>query len=86
METLKVSSGSNPKAVAGAIASILRKDESSELVTIGAGAVNQAVKSICVARGFVAANGIDLVCIPSFFQLEINGEVKTSIKFLVEKR
>ena len=86
MEVLKVSSTSQPKAVAGAIAAILRNGEPVEIQAIGAGAVNQAVKSIAVARGYVAPNGIDLVTIPAFFQLEVNGETKTSIKFIIEKR
>lgn len=86
MEVLKVSSTSQPKAVAGAIAAILRNGNPVEMQAIGAGAVNQAVKSIAVARGYVAPNGIDLVAIPAFFQLEVNGETKTSIKFIVDKR
>jgi stage V sporulation protein S len=57
-----------------------------DLVAIGASAVNQAVKSIAIARGYVAPNGIELVCIPSFSQLEVDGLTKTSIHFLVEKR
>ena len=86
MEVLKVSSTSQPKAVAGAIAAILRNGNPVEIQAIGAGAVNQAVKSIAVARGYVAPNGIDLVTIPAFFQLEVNSETKTSIKFIIEKR
>ncbi len=86
MEVLKVSSNSQPKSVAGAIAAIARNNQSIEIQTIGAGAVNQAVKSIAIARGFVAPNGIELVTIPAFSQIEVEGEVKTSIKFLVEKR
>ena len=86
MEVLKVSSTSQPKAVAGAIAAILRNGNPVEIQAIGAGAVNQAVKSIAVARGYVAPNGIDLVTIPAFFKLEVNGETKTSIKFIIEKR
>ena len=86
MEVLKVSANSQPKAVAGAIAAILRGGNRAEIQVIGAGAVNQAVKSIAVARGYVAPNGIDLIAIPAFFQLEVNGEIKTSIKFIIEKR
>ncbi len=86
MEVLKVSSSSQPKSVAGAIAAIVRADRGVELQTIGAGAVNQAVKSVAVARGYVAPNGIELICIPAFSQLDVDGEVKTSIKFCVEKR
>jgi len=86
METLKVSSKSEPKSVAGAIAGILRNGNPVEINAIGAAAVNQVVKSIAVARGYVAPNGIDLVCIPAFAQLEVDGKEKTSIRFIVEKR
>lgn len=86
MEILKVSSTSQPKSVAGAIAAILRNNHNVEIQTIGAGAVNQAVKSIAIARGYVAPNGIDLISIPAFSQSEIDGELKTGIKFSVEKR
>ena len=86
METLKVSSSSVPKSVAGAIAAISRNSMQVDLVAIGASAVNQAVKSIAIARGYVAPNGIELVCIPSFSQIEVDGLTKTSIHFLVEKR
>ena len=86
METLKVGTNSVPKSVAGAIAAILRNSQPVEVVAIGAGAVNQTAKSIAIARGYVAPNGIDLVCIPSFSQLEVDGQEKTSIKFLVEQR
>ena len=86
METLKVSSSSVPKSVAGAIAAISRNSMQVDLVAIGASAVNQAVKSIAIARGYVAPNGIELVCVPSFSQIEVDGMTKTSIHFLVEKR
>ena len=86
MESLRVSSTSEPKSVAGAIAAILRNGESVEINAIGAAAVNQVVKSIAVARGYVAPNGIDLISIPAFSQLEVEGKEKTSIRFLVEKR
>ncbi len=86
MEVLKVSSTSQPKSVAGAIAAIVRNENEVEIQTIGAGAVNQAVKSIAIARGYVAPNGIELVCVPAFSQLEVDGEMKTSIKFAVGKR
>jgi len=86
MESLRVSSKSEPKSVAGAIAAILRTGNPVEINAIGAAAVNQVVKSIAVARGYVAPNDIDLVCIPTFSQLEVDGEEKTSIKFIVEKR
>ena len=86
METLKVSSKSEPKLVAGAIAAVVRNGESVEISAIGAAAVNQAVKSIAVARGYVTPNGIELVAMPAFSQLELDGKEKTSISFVVEKR
>lgn len=86
METLKVSANSQPKSVAGAIAAILRSNQDVEIQTIGAGAVNQAVKSVAIARGYVAPNGIDLVCVPAFSQSEIEGEIKTGIKFEILRR
>jgi len=86
MEVLKVSSKSEPKSVAGAIAAILRNGEPVEINAIGAAAVNQVVKSIAVARGYVAPNGIDLVCVPAFSQLDVDGQEKTCIKFVVDKR
>ena len=86
METLKVSADSQPKSVAGAIAAIARNGESVEMVAIGAGAINQAVKSIAVARGYVSENDIDLVAIPAFVPIDVDGVTKTAMKFLIEKR
>jgi stage V sporulation protein S len=86
MEVLKISTNSQPKSVAGAIAAVIRNNTQLEIQAIGAGSVNQAVKSIAIARGYVAPNGIDLVCIPAFSQTEVNGELKTSIVFTVCKR
>ena len=85
-EQLKVSSQSKPKLVAGAIAAVIREGKIVEMQAIGAAAVNQAVKSIAVARGYVAPNGIDLVCYPVFSQLDVEGQEKTSICFVIEKR
>jgi stage V sporulation protein S len=85
-EVLKVSAESKPKAVAGAVAAVLREKGMVELQAVGAGAVNQAVKAIAITRGFVAPNGIDLITIPAFTKVEIDGEERTAIKFLVEAR
>jgi stage V sporulation protein S len=85
-EVLRVSASSNPKAVAGALAAILRKEGAVEIQAIGAGAVNQAVKAIAIARGFVAPNGIDLVAVPAFTKVEIDGEERTAMRFLVRGR
>ena len=86
MDVLKVSSKSNPVSVAGAIAGIIREKGVVEVQGIGAGAVNQALKSIAVARGYVAASGTDLVCIPAFSSVEVDGESKTAMKLVVEVR
>lgn len=86
MEILKVSAKSQPKSVAGALASVLRENNVAEIQSIGAGAVNQAVKAIAITRGFVAPNGIDLVVIPAFSEISIEGEERTSMKFIVEPR
>lgn len=86
METLKVSATSEPKNVAGAIAAIARNNDTAEVFAIGAGAVNQVVKSIAIARGYVAPNGIELVTIPAFAQIEVDDTAKTAIRFIVEKR
>ncbi len=85
-EVLKVSADSKPKAVAGAVAAVLREKGSVELQAVGAGAVNQAVKAIAISRGFVAPNGLDIVTIPAFTKVEIEGEERTAIKFLVTSR
>jgi len=85
-DVLKVSADSKPKAVAGALAAVLREKGTVELQAVGAGAVNQAVKAIAITRGFVAPNGIDLVAIPAFTKVIIEGEERTAIKFLVEAR
>lgn len=86
MDVLKVSANSKPKSVAGALAAVLREKGSAEVQAVGAGAVNQAVKAIAITRGFVAPNGIDLVCIPAFAEIQIDGEERTAIRFIVEPR
>lgn len=86
MEVLKVSAQSQPKSVAGALAAVLREYNAAEVQAVGAGAVNQAVKAIAITRGFVAPNGIDLVVVPAFSEITIEGEERTAIKFIVESR
>lgn len=86
MEVLKVSAKSQPKAVAGALAAVLRERATAEVQAVGAGAVNQAIKAIAITRGFVAPNGIDLVVVPAFSEIEIEGEERTAIKFIVQPR
>lgn len=84
MTVLKVSSTSQPASVAGAIANSLKTENKIEVTAIGAGAVNQAVKAIAIARGFVAPTGLNLVCIPSFCDTKIDDQEKSSIKFIVK--
>ncbi|MBO5143578.1 MAG: stage V sporulation protein S [Clostridia bacterium] len=86
-QILKVSSKSNPNSVAGAIVGMLkeRKEKKIELQAVGAGAINQAVKAIAIARGFVAPTGVDLVCVPAFAGIEIDGEEKSAIKLIVRE-
>ncbi len=86
VELLKVSARSNPNSVGGALAGIIRERGAAELQAIGAGAINQAVKAIAIARGFVAPNGIDLVCIPAFADVLLDGEERTAIKLIIEQR
>ena len=84
MEILRVASSSNPKSVAGAIAAVLEHDSRVELLAVGAGAVNQTVKAIAVARGYEAPKGIELVTMVAFSKIEIDRNEKTAIKFIVE--
>jgi len=86
MEILKVSAKSQPKSVAGAIAAVLREKGAVEVQAVGAGAVNQSVKSIAIARGYVAPNGIDLICISAFSYITIEDEDRTAIKCQLESR
>lgn len=86
MEVLKVSAKSNPNSVAGALAGVVREKGVAEMQAIGAGAINQAIKAVAIARGFVAPSGIDLICIPAFADVNIEGEERTAIKFIVQPR
>jgi stage V sporulation protein S len=86
MDVLKVSAKSSPNAVAGALAGVLRESGGAELQAIGAGALNQAVKAVAIARGFVAPSGVDLICIPAFTDVTIDGEERTAIKLIVQPR
>ncbi len=86
MEVVKVSAHSVPKSVAGAIAAVIRENSEVEVQAVGAGAANQAVKSIAIARSYMALVGVDLICIPAFTTVEIDGEERTAMKFIVEPR
>lgn len=83
--TLKISSKSNPNSVAGAIVGMLNENKKIELTAVGAGAVNQAVKSIAVARGYVAPSGRNLICIPAFATMNIEEVDRTGIKFIIRE-
>lgn len=84
MEIIKVSSKSAPHAVAGAIANIIRESNAVEIQSVGAGATNQSVKAIAIARGYLAPSGMDIVCIPGFANVEVGGEMRTAIRLIVK--
>lgn len=86
MNLLKVSAKSNPNSVAGAIAGVIREKGGAEIQSIGAGALNQAIKAVAIARGFLAPLGIELVCIPAFSEINVDGEDRTAIRLIVEPR
>ena len=85
-EILKVAAKTNPNSLAGAIANTFREKGKVELQAIGAGAVNQTVKAIAISRGYLAPSGVDLAFIPGFEDIEIDGEERTAIKFIVKAR
>ena len=84
--TLKVSAKSNPNAVAGALAAALRERESAELQAVGAGAINQAIKAVAIARNYLKSAALDAVCTPSFVIVEIDECERTAISLFVERR
>ena len=86
MEILKVSSSSRPTSVAGAIAGVVREQGIVEVQAVGAGAANQAIKSVAVARGYMAPAGVDLICTPGFTEIEIDGQERTAVRLIVEPR
>lgn len=86
MDTFKVSSKSNPNSVAGALAGVMKVQENATIQTVGAGALNQAIKAIAIARGFLVPIGIDIMVIPTFSDITINGEDRTAIQLHVHRR
>lgn len=86
MDVLKISTKSNPNSVAGAIAGLIKEKGRAEMQAIGAGAINQAIKAVAIARGFVAPSGIDLICIPAFTEVKIEEDDRTGIRMIVEAR
>ena len=86
MEVIKVAAKSRSTSVAGAIAGVVRENGRAEVQAIGAGAVNQALKATAIARGYLEQDGIDVICVPSFVEVEIDGQERTAIKLCVEPR
>ena len=83
MDYLKVSSKSSPASVAGAIAGLVKDEVPVNIQCVGAGAVNQAIKAIAIARGFLIPTGVDISCAPTFSDVEIGGESRTAIRIAV---
>jgi stage V sporulation protein S len=84
--TLKVSAKSNPNAVAGALAAALRERDTAELQAVGAGAINQAIKAVAIARNYLKSAQLDAVCTPAFVVVAIAGSERTAISLFVERR
>ena len=86
MDVIKVSANSRTSAVAGAIAGVIREHNRAEVQAIGAGAVNQAIKALVLATGYLKNDGIDVACVPEFADVAIDDKVRTAIKLVVEPR
>ncbi len=86
VDVIKVSGTSRTAAVAGAIAGVVREHKRADVQAIGASAINQAVKALVLARGYLEADGINIVCIPEFVDVQIEDKVRTAVKFTVEPR
>ncbi len=86
MDVIKVSANSRTSAVAGAIAGVIREHKHAEVQAIGAGAVNQSIKAMVLAKNYLHSEGVDIVCSPEFVEIEIEGKVRTAIKLTVDPR
>jgi stage V sporulation protein S len=86
VDIIKVSARSRSTAVAGAIAGVVREHKRAEIQAIGAGAVNQAIKAAAIARGYLADDGIDVICIPYFTEVTIEEQERTALRLIVEPR
>jgi stage V sporulation protein S len=86
MDVIKVAANSRSTAVAGAIAGVMREKGEVDVQAIGAGAVNQAIKAICIARGYLEEDGIDIVCVPSFVEVNIDDQERTAVRINVQRR
>lgn len=85
LELLKSSAKTSPNKLAGALAEVVRKNGEAEIQSIGAAALNQAIKAVAIARGFIAPSGFDLICIPGFIEIVIDGQERTAIRLIVRK-
>ncbi|MDQ7027406.1 MAG: stage V sporulation protein S [Anaerolineae bacterium] len=85
-DLIKVSAKSRSTAVAGAIAGVIRQHNFAEVQAIGAGAVNQAVKALAIARGYLERDALDIACFPFFTDVDIDGNERTAVRFRVEVR
>ncbi len=86
MDIIKVKANSRTAAVAGAIAGVMREHKHAEVQAIGAGAVNQAVKALVLAKGYLEEDGIPIMCSPEFVDVDIDGKIRTAIKIVVDPR
>ncbi len=86
MTIIKVSAASRTSAVAGAIAGVVREHNHADVLAIGAGAVNQAIKAVAIARGYLQEDGLHIVCLPEFTSVTIDGKERTAIRLVVEPR
>lgn len=84
MDVIKVKANSRTAAVAGAIAGVMREHKHADVQAIGAGAVNQAVKALVLAKGYLAEDGMKIMCLPEFVDVEIEDKVRTAIKLVVD--
>jgi stage V sporulation protein S len=86
MNVIKVSARSRTASVAGAIAGVIRESGRAEVQAIGAGAVNQAIKAIAIATGYLAEEDVHVVCVPSFVEVAIEDQERTAVRIVVEPR
>jgi stage V sporulation protein S len=85
MDIIKVAATSRSTAVAGAIAGVMREKGRVDVQAIGAGAVNQAIKAVCIARGYLEEDGIDIMCLPSFVEVQIDDHERTAVRLSVQQ-
>jgi stage V sporulation protein S len=86
LDVIKVSANSRTSAVAGAIAGVMRDHKHAEVQAIGAGAVNQAIKALILATGYLKDDGIEIACVPQFVDVEIDDKVRTAIRLVIDPK